>query len=57
MKCKKFDNWISNIPVKPRGYTKKSDDYPYLSVFVYANGKKRNTQREKPRGQPLLERV
>lgn len=41
MKCKKFDNWIKSIPVNPRGYTKKSDDFPYLSVFVYANGKKR----------------
>lgn len=41
MKCKKFDNWIKSIPINPRGYTKKSDDFPYLSVFVYANGKKR----------------
>lgn len=41
MKCKNFDDWINSIPVKPRGYTKKSDDFPYLSVFVYANGKKR----------------
>lgn len=41
MKCKKFDDWIKSIPVNPRGYTKKSDDFPYLSVFVYANGKKR----------------
>lgn len=41
MKCKNFDNWIKSIPVNPRGYTKKSDDFPYLSVFVYANGKKR----------------
>ena len=36
MKCKKFDDWIKSIPVNPRGYTKKSDDFPYLSVFVYA---------------------
>lgn len=41
MKCKQFDDWISNIPVKRRGYTKKSDEFPYLSVFVYDNGKKR----------------